>query len=105
MISLWDANSLKTTQLESGLKDTPSFLVWATVSHTLAVGTSKGNLLFYNHQTSRKIPILGKHTKRICCGAWNSENLLALGSDDKTISISNIDGDTIKQSPTRSFIN
>ena len=98
---MWDANSLKTTQLESGLRDTATFLVWAKASHMLAVGTVKGNLLFYNHQTSRKIPVLGKHTKRISCGAWNSENLLALGSDDKTISISNMDGDTIKQSTTR----
>lgn len=44
----------------------------------------------------RRIPIIGKHTKKITCGAWNTENLLALGSDDKTISISNIDGDTLR---------
>ena len=92
---------MKTTQLDSGLKDIPTFLIWAKASHTLAVGTAKGNLLFYNHQTSRKIPVLGKHTKRINCGAWNSENLLALGSEDKTITVSNMDGDTIKQSATR----
>lgn len=49
----------------------------------------------------RKIPILGKHTKRITCGSWSNENLLALGSEDKTISISNVEGDTIRQTSIR----
>lgn len=44
----------------------------------------------------RRIPILGKHSKAIICGMWTSDNLLALGSEDKTISISNIEGDTLK---------
>lgn len=44
----------------------------------------------------RRTPIIGKHSKKITCGAWNSDNLLALGSDDKTISISNSEGDTIR---------
>lgn len=42
---------------------------------------------------------MGKHTKAIICGKWNSENLLALGSEDKSISISNIEGDTLKIIP------
>ena len=49
----------------------------------------------------RKIPIIGKHSRRITCGAWSNENLLALGSEDKTITISNSDGDTIRQTSTR----
>ena len=52
-------------------------------------------LIFFN----RKIPVLGKHTKRIKCGAWSKENLLALGSDDKTLTISNHEGDTVAQAP------
>ena len=33
----------------------------------LAIGTAKGNLLIYNKKTFRKIPVLGKHTKKITC--------------------------------------
>ncbi|XP_031560697.1 WD repeat-containing protein 19-like [Actinia tenebrosa] len=102
IIFLWDSNSLKTTQLESGLKDTLTFLLWSKVGPQLAIGTSKGNLLIYNHQTSRKIPILGKHTRKIICGCWNQENLLALGAEDKSITVSSADGDTIRQATLRS---
>lgn len=37
-----------------------SFLLWSKIGSFLAVGTVKGNLLIYNRQTSRKIPILGR---------------------------------------------
>ncbi|GCB62944.1 hypothetical protein scyTo_0007313 [Scyliorhinus torazame] len=96
-IYLWDANTLKTTQLDSGMRDQMSFLMWSKAGSLLAVGTTKGNLLIYNLQTSRKVPVLGKHTKRITCGCWSSQNLLALGSEDKTITVSNQEGDTIRQ--------
>lgn len=46
--------------------------------------------------TFRRTPVLGKHTKSITCGEWNRENILALGSQDQTVSISNIEGDTLK---------
>ena len=49
----------------------------------------------------RKIPILGKHTKKITCGAWSKGGLLALGSEDKTLTISNADGDTVRQASLR----
>lgn len=41
-------------------KDQMSFLLWSKTGPLLAVGTVKGNLLIYNRQTSRKIPVLGK---------------------------------------------
>ncbi|EDL37730.1 WD repeat domain 19, isoform CRA_a [Mus musculus] len=96
-IYLWDANTNKTSQLDNGMRDQMSFLLWSKIGSFLAVGTIKGNLLIYNHQTSRKIPVLGKHTKKITCGCWNSENLLALGGEDKMITVSNQEGDTIRQ--------
>lgn len=49
----------------------------------------------------RKVPILGKHTRRITSGSWSNENLLALASDDNTISISNVEGNTIRQTSVR----
>ena len=49
----------------------------------------------------RKIPILGKHTKRITCGAWSKQNLLALGGEDKVLTINNADGDTLRQTSLR----
>uniref|UniRef100_A0A8C2YFK5 WD repeat-containing protein 19 n=1 Tax=Coturnix japonica TaxID=93934 RepID=A0A8C2YFK5_COTJA len=101
-IFLWDANTSKTSQLDSGMRDSLSFLLWSRVGALLAVGTTKGNLLIYNRQTSRKIPILGKHTKRITCGCWSTENLLALGGEDKIITISNQEGDTIRQTSVSS---
>ncbi|XP_073502065.1 WD repeat-containing protein 19 [Phyllobates terribilis] len=100
-IYMWDSNTCKTSQLDSGMRDQMSFLLWSKTSSLLAVGTSKGNLLVYNLQTSRKVPILGKHTRRISCGCWSSQNLLALGGEDKMITISNQEGDTIRQTSVR----
>ena len=34
-------------------------------------------------------------------GAWSQQNLLALGSEDRTISISNAEGDTLRQTTLR----
>ncbi|CAJ0941690.1 unnamed protein product, partial [Mesorhabditis belari] len=73
----------------------PVFVMWSALSPVLVVGNNNGNLLIYNHRTSRKIPILGKHQRRVTCGAFSSTDLFACGSDDSTISISNIDGDTL----------
>ncbi|XP_005092773.1 WD repeat-containing protein 19 [Aplysia californica] len=100
-IFLWDTSTQRFTQIDSGLKDPMTFLMWSKFGALLAVGTSKGNLLIYDHKTSRKIPIIGKHTKKITCGAWSAENLLALGSEDRTITISNADGDTLRQTQLR----
>ncbi len=61
-------------------------LVWSKVGASLAVGTAKGNVQLYNTQTARKVPIVGKHTKRVVCGVWNRENMLALAGMDKTVS-------------------
>lgn len=39
---------------------------------------------------------MGKHSKRITCGAWSKDNILALGSEDKTFSLSSEDGDSLR---------
>lgn len=48
-------------------KDQMSFLLWSKTGPLLAVGTVKGNLLIYNRQTSRKIPVLGKLKQNNSC--------------------------------------
>ena len=45
----------------------------------------------------RRIPILGKHKKRIVCGAWSNEGLIALAGDDRVLSISTSEGDTRRE--------
>lgn len=57
-------------------RDSLSFLLWSRVGALLAVGTTKGNLLIYNRQTSRKIPILGMHCFAPGLALWNGGVLL-----------------------------
>lgn len=45
----------------------------------------------------RRIPIIGKHRKRIICGAWSMEGLLALAGEDKMLTVSTSDGDTRRE--------
>jgi WD repeat-containing protein 19 len=51
----------------------------------------------YNKRTTRITPLLGKHTKKIVGGAWNSANQLALISEDKTVSLNQNNGDLVRQ--------
>lgn len=95
IIPLWSLSTRRVTPLDTGLKD-PTFISWSKTSPHLAVGTAKGNLLLYNKTKKQKIPVLGKHSKRISCGAWsNGGNKLVLGSDDKSLTISNESGETM----------
>jgi len=50
-----------------------------------------------NCKKSRRIPILGKHKKRVLCGAWSADGLLALASEDKVLTISTSEGDTRRE--------
>lgn len=96
IITLWNLNTKRLENLDTNMKEL-SFLKWSSVGPQLAIGSVKGTLLLYNHKTMKKIPIKGKHTKKITCGAWNSENLLGLGSDDMQVTLSNVNGDTLYQ--------
>ncbi|KAI5641884.1 WD repeat-containing protein dyf-2 [Phthorimaea operculella] len=95
-VLLWECHAQKKVNIETGLREPPSCLAWAYGEPLLAVGTQKGNLALYHHHTSKRVPIIGKHTKKITCAAWNKDSILVLGSEDKTLSINNADGDTLR---------
>ncbi|XP_017879178.1 WD repeat-containing protein 19 isoform X2 [Ceratina calcarata] len=98
-IILWDATTGKKSQIDAGVRDGLTCLIWAKRTCLLAVGTQKGNLILYDHINARRVPILGKHKKKITCGAWSYEGLLALTSEDKVLTISTSDGDTKREIP------
>ncbi|CAN0099785.1 unnamed protein product, partial [Heterosigma akashiwo] len=53
--------------------------------------------VIYNNKTKKKIPVLAKHPRRITCGCWSKTNQLALGSEDRMLTLSNEKGDTLEQ--------
>ena len=97
-IPIWDRALKKVLLLDTNLKD-PTFIKWSKQGPQLAIGTAKGNLLIYDKARKKKIPILGKHPRAITCGDWaaKGDNHLCLGSEDRTMTISNEGGDTIEQ--------
>ena len=52
-ITLWDANTGKRTQVDTGLRDPMSCVKWSKTGSVLAVGTTRGNLAIYNHSTAK----------------------------------------------------
>lgn len=78
-ITLW--TPLTTNFLEQIETDTQkakaSWLKWSHTHSTLAFGTDKGTVIFYSKKNKKKIPTMGKHTKKVICGDWNNEGLLS----------------------------
>ncbi|XP_034825348.1 WD repeat-containing protein 19 [Maniola hyperantus] len=104
-VLLWECHANKRVNIETGLREPPTCLAWSYGEPLLAVGTQKGNLSLYNHHTTKRIPIIGKHTKKITCAAWNRDSILVLASDDKNLSINNSDGDTLRMISLRDVPN
>ncbi|EFC50007.1 hypothetical protein NAEGRDRAFT_29690, partial [Naegleria gruberi] len=100
-VPLFHINTKKEENIETSMKEL-SFMRWAIAGPYLAIGSVKGTLLIYNKKISKYVPIKGKHTKKITTGSWNAQNVLALGSEDMQITISDINGDNIKQKPAKS---
>lgn len=79
-----------------------TWMRWSPQQPTLAVGSSKGNLMLYDDRQARAVPVMGKHSKAIVCGAWNPHcGNLVLGSDDKSLSISLPNGDSLSSVPLK----
>lgn len=96
VIPIWDSSSRSTISIDTNLKD-PTFMAWSAIGPQLVVGTAKGNVLMYNKNTRKKIPVLGKHSRNITCGAWGENNQVVLGSVDSTLTVSSETGDTLEQ--------
>lgn len=96
VVHLFDAGTRAMIALDTQFK-APTFMRWSSSGSQLVIGSSKGALLLYNKDTRRKIPIVGKHSKSITCGAWSSTNMLVLGADDCTLSVSRDDGERMSE--------
>jgi WD repeat-containing protein 19 len=100
-VPIWTLSSRRLNVVRTDMQDL-TFIKWSNTSPLLAVGTAKGNLLIYQSDMKRKIPIMGKHTKAITCGAWSNEDVLALGSEDSTLTLSRANGETIEHTQIKS---
>lgn len=96
VLILWEVHSAKLQEIDTGMKDIGSCVAWSKNGKILCFASSKGNILIYNHRNLRRIPIIGKHAKRIICVQWSNDTLLALGTTDNFLSVNTMDGDTIK---------
>lgn len=94
-VMLWRHAENKLDMLEMSSKD-PTWLSWSKSGPQLVIGTARGNLIIYNKRTMKKQTIMGKHSKRVSAGAWHAANLFATGSEDKTVCLSNEDGDALE---------
>ncbi len=45
---------------------------WSKTHPVLTFGNEKGYLNFYLKKSKRKIPTMGKHSKKVIAGDWNS---------------------------------
>lgn len=70
------------------------FLIFSSDSSHIVIGNDKGNLIFLDlFSQAESLVIVGKHSKSIISGAvWNDQ--IALASEDRNITISNVNGDT-----------
>jgi WD repeat-containing protein 19 len=103
-VSIFEVHSKAVHEIDTGLKET-SCISWSSTTPHLAIGTVKGHLMIYNKLDKSKVPVQGRHSKRIACAAWNSNGHLALAGDDKMLSFQDQHGNglntaIIKAEPT-----
>jgi WD repeat-containing protein 19 len=96
VVTLWDKSSRETKSLKTGLKDGVSVLTWQPDGPKLGIGGKKGHLVIYDHSTKQKKLMENRHSKRILTACWSQSNLLALGSEDKKISVCREDGTIVE---------
>lgn len=91
-LMLWNSDTTQTFDIKMKHAD---FLLYSADSKYIVIGNEKGNVLFLDLMAKNEaMVIVGKHSKAITSGArWNDQ--IALSSQDKSISISNCNGDTL----------
>uniref|UniRef100_A0A8R1I9R3 WD_REPEATS_REGION domain-containing protein n=1 Tax=Caenorhabditis japonica TaxID=281687 RepID=A0A8R1I9R3_CAEJA len=100
-ILLWDVNSRNTDTVESGAassKEMPTCLAWSPTSPHLVVGNNAGNMMVYNHRTSRRISLMGKHQRSVTQLKITPDDLIVSCSDDNTLSVTSMEGNTVSSS-------
>lgn len=58
IIVLWDATTGKRSQVDAGVRDGLTCMMWAKRQPLLAVGTQKGNLVIYDHINAKYVCLL-----------------------------------------------
>eukprot|EP00796_Vickermania_ingenoplastis_P003724 gene3725-2623_t len=95
IVTLYNHKTKKTDSFDCGMKDT-CFLCWSPYGSELAIGTRKGGYVLYNRASQKKTPVVGTHSGAIIGGAWTStDNYLVMAGADKTISVSDAEGNAI----------
>mmetsp|Transcript_39592 Transcript_39592/g.38125 ORF Transcript_39592/g.38125 Transcript_39592/m.38125 type:complete len:191 (+) Transcript_39592:258-830(+) len=79
-------------------KDKATYISWSATHPVLTIGSDKGSLVFFNRKSQRKIPCISKHGKKVTFGDWHSDGILITCSEDKLLTLSNHQGDTIQDS-------
>lgn len=91
-VAFFYPGSRKMESFETGLKDL-TVMKWARTADILLCGNNKGGAVLYHADTTRKIPITGRHNKKIVSVGWGSyKNWFSLTSDDNAITVN--DGNT-----------
>lgn len=103
VVLLWSASNHEIQRIDSEFKTQEvTAIAWSRDGSSLAIGMSKGNLTLLSVRERKKVPFLSKHSKRITCAVWNKDNLLALGSADKLVTISHgLSGELLKHTPVK----
>ena len=99
LVTLWNTVTKSYTEVVNTQtsNDKVSFLRWSRSRPVLVFGTEKGLLTFYYKKKLNAIPCVGKHSKKVISGDWYGDDLVT-GGEDNMLTISKVNGDTVRQS-------
>ncbi|KPI89280.1 hypothetical protein ABL78_1613 [Leptomonas seymouri] len=97
LVQLYTHRTRQVDTIDTKLNDL-RFISWSRMQPQFAVGSASGQFVVYNRNTLRLSPISGAHTGALIAGRWTSppHNNLVIISADKSLSISDADGNTLK---------